>query len=69
MRGIADAGFLVALGNRRDKHLAWAVEVARGVTEPLLTSEAVLAERRFTCAIPAWSWPSLRTAWFGPRLP
>ncbi len=47
MRGIADTGFLVAFANRRDRHHDWAVSVARQVTEPLLTCEAVLAEAAF----------------------
>lgn len=47
MKGIADTGFLVAFGNRSDRHHAWAVEVAQRVTEPLLTCEAVLAEAAF----------------------
>lgn len=47
MKGIADTGFLVAFANRNDSHHAWAVTVASGVTEPLLTCEAVLAETAF----------------------
>lgn len=47
MKGIADTGFLVAFGNRRDLHHDWAVHIARGVTDPLLTCEAVLAEAAF----------------------
>ncbi len=47
MKGIADTGFLVAFANRNDRHHAWAVEIARAVTEPLLTCEAVLAEAAF----------------------
>ena len=47
MKGIADTGFIVAFGNRNDQHHAWAVEVARRITEPLLTCEAVLAEASF----------------------
>lgn len=47
MKGIADTGFLVAFANRRDRHHDWAVSVARQVTEPLLTCEAVLAEATF----------------------
>lgn len=47
MKGIADTGFIVAFGNRNDRHHAWAVEVARQITEPLLTCEAVLAEAAF----------------------
>jgi predicted nucleic acid-binding protein len=47
VKGIADTGFLVAFANRNDAYHAWAVSVARGVTEPLLTCEAVLAETAF----------------------
>lgn len=47
MKAIADTGFLVAFGNRRDHHHQWAVEFSQRVTEPLLTCEAVLAETAF----------------------
>lgn len=47
MKGIADTGFLVAFANRHDGHHDWALNVAAGVTEPLLTCEAVLAETAF----------------------
>ena len=47
MKGIADTGFLVAFGNRNDFHHRWAVQVAEGVTDPLLTCDAVLAEAAF----------------------
>lgn len=47
MKGIADTGFLVAFANRNDRHHDWAVQVAEGVTDPLLTCEAVLAETAF----------------------
>ena len=47
MKGIADTGFLVAFANRADHHHDWAVRVAEGVHEPLLTCEAVLAETAF----------------------
>lgn len=47
MKGIADTGFIVAFLNRSDRYHGWAVEVARGVSEPLLTCEAVLAEAAF----------------------
>jgi predicted nucleic acid-binding protein len=47
MKAIADTGFLVAFGNRRDRYHAWALELASRVTEPLLTCEAVLAEAAF----------------------
>ncbi len=47
MKGLADTGFLVAFANANDRHHAWAVELAAGITEPLLTCEAVLAETAF----------------------
>lgn len=47
MKGIADTGFLVAFANRADTHHAWAIEIAEGITEPLLTCEPVLAETAF----------------------
>jgi len=47
VKGIADTGFLVAFANARDVHHDWAVTVAKRVTEPLLTCEAVLAETAF----------------------
>jgi predicted nucleic acid-binding protein len=47
VKAIADTGFLVAFGNRRDRHHHWAVEIARQVSEPLLTCDAVLAEAAF----------------------
>jgi uncharacterized protein len=47
MKGIADTGFIVAAGDRDDRHHVWAVNIAREVNEPLLTCEAVLAEAAF----------------------
>lgn len=47
MKAIADTGFLVAFANRNDVFHAWAVEIARRVTQPLLTCEAVVAETAF----------------------
>jgi predicted nucleic acid-binding protein len=47
LKGIADTGFLVAFANRNDTHHEWAVQVAEGLDEPLLTCEAVLAEAAF----------------------
>jgi uncharacterized protein len=47
MKAIADTGFLVAFGNRRDRFHRWAAGIAEQVTEPLLTCEAVLAEATF----------------------
>jgi predicted nucleic acid-binding protein len=47
VKGIADTGFLVAFLNRNDRHHDWAVELARGVDDPFLTCEAVLAETAF----------------------
>ena len=47
MRGIADTGFIVALGNRDDRYHAWAADLAKSVTEPLLTCESVISEAAF----------------------
>jgi predicted nucleic acid-binding protein len=47
VKGIADTGFLVAFANRNDRYHDWAVSIAEGVTEPLLTCEPVLAEAAF----------------------
>jgi predicted nucleic acid-binding protein len=47
MKGIADTGFLIAFANRRDAHHDWAVSVAKRITPPLITCEAVLAEAVF----------------------
>jgi len=47
MKGIADTGFLVAFANSADRHHRWAIELAQGIAEPLLTCEAVLAETAF----------------------
>jgi len=50
MNGIADTGFIVAFGNRHDRHHSWAIEIAKEVKEPLLTCEPVLAEASFHLA-------------------
>ncbi len=47
MKAIADTGFLIAFGNKRDQHHSWAVEIAKQINEPLLTCEAVIAEACF----------------------
>src|SRR5208282_4418267 len=47
MKAIADTGLIVAFGNRTDRFHPWAVDVAKTITEPLLTCEAVLAEAAF----------------------
>lgn len=47
MKGIADTGFLVAFANANDQFHEWALQIAKDVTEPLLTCEAVLAETAF----------------------
>jgi uncharacterized protein len=47
MKAIADTGFLVAFGSRNDRYHAWALAIAKRVTEPLLSCEAVLAETAF----------------------
>jgi predicted nucleic acid-binding protein len=47
VKGIADTGFLVAFANANDRHHEWATQIAAGLTDPLLTCEAVLAETAF----------------------
>jgi predicted nucleic acid-binding protein len=47
MKAIADTGFIVAFGNQGDHHHAWAMDIAKNITEPLITCEAVLAEATF----------------------
>jgi predicted nucleic acid-binding protein len=47
MKAIADTGFLVAFANATDRHHGWALSVAEGIDEPLLTCEAVLSEAAF----------------------
>lgn len=47
MKAITDTGFLVAFADRKDPHHTWAMALAKAVTEPLLTCEAVLAETAF----------------------
>jgi predicted nucleic acid-binding protein len=47
MKAIADTGFVVAFLNRSDRYHDWASEIGRGMSDPLLTCEAVLAETAF----------------------
>jgi hypothetical protein len=47
MKGIADAGFIVAFARRNDQHHLWALDLGERITEPLLSCEAVLAEAAF----------------------
>lgn len=47
MKAIADTGFLVAFLSERDRHHAWAVELAESVAAPLITCDAVIAETIF----------------------
>jgi predicted nucleic acid-binding protein len=47
MKGIADTGLIVALGNRYDQHHLWAANLAKSLKEPLLTCESVLSEAAF----------------------
>ena len=54
MKAIADTGLIVALLNRDDRHHRWAVEIARAVSEPLLTCEAVLSEAAFQVGSVQW---------------
>lgn len=50
MKAIADTGLIVAFASRTDRHHEWAVQLAKSITEPLLTCEAVLAEAAFHLA-------------------
>lgn len=54
MKGIADTGLIVALLNRDDRHHHWALEIARSVSEPLLTCESVLSEAAFQVGSIQW---------------
>ena len=54
MKAIADTGFIVAFGNRNDRHHSWAVATAQSLTEPALTCEAVLSEAAFHLASSAY---------------
>ena len=54
MKGIADTGLIVALLNRDDRHHPWALEIARSVSAPLLTCEAVLSEAAFHVGSVQW---------------
>lgn len=54
MKGIADTGFIVAFARRNDQYHAWALDLAKGITEPLLTCEAVLAEATFHLGSPSY---------------
>ncbi len=68
MKGIADTGFLVAFGNRNDRHHGWALGIARGVTAPLLTCEAVLAETAFHLGSSALALAFVREGLVRPAL-
>jgi predicted nucleic acid-binding protein len=59
--GIADTGFLVAFANRKDKFHDWALAIAEGITDPLLTCEAVLAETAFHLQSVSTSLAMIRT--------
>lgn len=54
MKGIADTGLVVALLNRDDRHHHWALEIARTVSEPLLTCESVLSEAGYQVGSAEW---------------
>jgi predicted nucleic acid-binding protein len=47
MKAIADTGFIVAFGSQGDYHHTWAVDIAKNITEPLITCDAVVAEAAF----------------------
>jgi uncharacterized protein len=48
MNAIADTAYLVALLRREDEHHAWAAAIAKQVSLPPLSCEAVLAETAFS---------------------
>jgi uncharacterized protein len=50
MKAIVDTGFIVAFANRNDRYHAWAVDLIKRLTIPLLTCEPVLAEASFHLA-------------------
>jgi len=50
MKGLADTGFIVAFKNRNDQHHRWALQLAREISDPLLTCESVLSEAAFHLA-------------------
>jgi len=54
MKGIADTGLIVALLNRDDRYHQWALEIARAVSEPLLTCESVLSEAAYQVRSTEW---------------
>jgi predicted nucleic acid-binding protein len=66
MKGIADTGFLVAFGNRRDLHHAWAVALAERISGPLLTCEPVLAEAAFHLQSAAFVLALVQTGMVSP---
>jgi predicted nucleic acid-binding protein len=47
MTAIADTGFLVAFLSTRDRHHAWAIELAAQTSGPVLTCEPVLTETSY----------------------
>jgi len=60
MKAIADTGFIVAFGNKEDYHHEWATDIAKNITDPLLTCEAVLAEAAFHLGSSAYVLSLLR---------
>ena len=54
MKGIADTGFIVAFARRDDQYHPWALDLAKAITEPLLTCESVLAEAAFHLSSPSY---------------
>jgi predicted nucleic acid-binding protein len=60
MKAIADTGFIIAFGNKQDYHHAWAIDIAKNITEPLLTCDAVLAEAAFHLGSSAYVLSLLR---------
>ena len=64
MKAIADTGFIVAFGSHGDYHHAWAVDIAKNITEPLITCEAVLAEAAFQLGSSSYVLSLLRNDMF-----
>jgi predicted nucleic acid-binding protein len=64
MKAIADTGLIVAFGSHGDYHHAWAVDIAKNITEPLITCEAVLAEAAFQLGSSSYVLSLLRNDMF-----
>ena len=61
MKAIADTSLIVVCGNHGDHHHAWAVDIAKNITEPLIIREAVLAEAAFHLGSSSYVLSQLRS--------